>query len=158
MLSITTEDDIEQEAVQNLMELGCRHLAENMRAGQPGGQFFVFTGTHLLGAGRQASQWFGSYVSEFNFTQTIDDKSIVLLFYEKRLPEVLIANCDLNGEFYATLEDENLDEPQQEKLELEFARELQVSKRDDRKTYKSKCEAVFSLVRDYSEQQRKWAL
>lgn len=109
-----------------------KSLAENMRAGLPGAHYFAFTGTPLLGAGRKTSQWFGDYVSEYNFTQAIDDESTVPLFYEKRVPEVLIANDDLNDEFYEILEDENLDEIQQEKLEREFARELHVIKRDDR--------------------------
>ena len=107
-------------------------LAENMRAGLPGAHYFAFTGTPLLGKARKTNQWFGDYVSEYNFTQAIDDESTVPLYYEKRVPEVLIANEDLNDEFYEILEDEDLDEQQQEKLEREFAKELQVIKRDDR--------------------------
>lgn len=89
-------------------------------------------GTPLLGKERKTNQWFGDYVSEYNFTQAIDDESTVPLYYEKRVPEVLIANDDLNDEFYEILEDEDLDEQQQEKLEREFASELHVIKRDDR--------------------------
>ena len=63
-----------------------KSLAENMRVGLPGSHYFAFTGTPLLGAGRKTSQWFGDYVSEYNFTQAIDDESTVALFYEKRVP------------------------------------------------------------------------
>ncbi|MBU2515346.1 type I restriction endonuclease subunit R [bacterium] len=109
-----------------------KSLAENMRQGLPGAHYFAFTGTPLLGKGRKTSKWFGDYVSEYNFSQAMDDESTVPLFYEKRVPEVLIQNEDLGDEFYEILEDENLDEKQQEKLEKEFSQELQVIKRDDR--------------------------
>ena len=41
-------------------------------------------------------------------------------------------NEDLSDEFYEILEDENLDDAQQEKLERKFATEMEVIKRDDR--------------------------
>lgn len=48
------------------------------------------------------------------------------------MPEVTIQNEDLSEEFYEILEDENLDDTQQAKLEKKFAQELEVIKRDDR--------------------------
>ena len=48
------------------------------------------------------------------------------------MPEVLIQNEDLGEDFYELLEDENLDEAQQQKLEKKFASEMEVIKRDDR--------------------------
>lgn len=62
----------------------------------------------------------------------MEDQATVPLYYEKRVPEVLIQNEDLGEEFYALLEDESLDEAQQQKLERKFAREMEVIKRDDR--------------------------
>jgi type I restriction enzyme R subunit len=107
-------------------------LAENMRAGLPNAQYIAFTGTPLLGRERKTNAWFGDYVSEYNFVQSVDDEATVPLFYQKRVPEVLIQNEDLSEEFYQILEDENLDPKQQEKLEREFASEVEVIKRDDR--------------------------
>ncbi len=107
-------------------------LAENMRAGLPNARYLAFTGTPLLGKTRKTNAWFGDYVSEYNFTQSMDDGATVPLFYEKRVPEVLIQNDNLSDEFYAILEDENLDEVQQAKLEKKFARETEVIVRDDR--------------------------
>ncbi|HYE37304.1 type I restriction endonuclease subunit R [Methylocaldum sp.] len=107
-------------------------LAENMRAGLPNANYLAFTGTPLLGRERKTNAWFGDYVSEYNFQQSMDDGATVPLFYGKRVPEVLIQNEDLSEEFYRILEDENLDEAQQEKLEKKFAQELEVIKRDDR--------------------------
>ncbi|KAB2313682.1 type I restriction endonuclease subunit R, partial [Betaproteobacteria bacterium SCN2] len=109
-----------------------KSLAENMRAGLPKAQYLAFTGTPLLGRDRLTNAWFGDYVSEYNFQQSMDDGATVPLFYEKRVPEVLIQNEDLSEEFYDILEDENLDEAQQAKLEKKFAQEVEVIKRDDR--------------------------
>ena len=109
-----------------------KSLAENMRAGLPNAQYLAFTGTPLLGRERKTNAWFGDYVSEYNFQQSMDDGATVPLFYEKRVPEVLIQNEDLSEEFYEILEDENLDEAQQAKLEKKFAQEIEVIKRDDR--------------------------
>lgn len=109
-----------------------KSLAENMRAGLPRAQYLAFTGTPLLGRERKTNAWFGDYVSEYNFQQSMEDEATVPLFYEKRVPEVLIQNEDLSEEFYEILEDENLDEAQQAKLEKRFAQEVEVIKRDDR--------------------------
>lgn len=107
-------------------------LAANMRTGLPRANFFAFTGTPLLGKERKTSAWFGDYVSEYNFQQSVEDGATVPLFYEKRVPEVLIQNDDLSEEFAEILEDENLDAQAQEKLEKRFAQEMEVVKREDR--------------------------
>jgi type I restriction enzyme, R subunit len=109
-----------------------KSLAENMRSGLPNANYLAFTGTPLLGKDRKTSAWFGDYVSEYNFSQSMDDGATVPLFYEKRVPEVLIQNEALSEEFYQILEDENLDDNQQAKLEKKFATELEIIKRDDR--------------------------
>ncbi|MDS4012724.1 MAG: type I restriction endonuclease subunit R [Candidatus Accumulibacter sp.] len=107
-------------------------LAENMRAGLPNAAYLAFTGTPLLGQERKTNAWFGDYVSEYNFQQSVEDGATVPLFYEKRVPEVLIQNDDLSEEFSEIVEDENLDEAAQQKLEKRFGQELEVIKRDDR--------------------------
>jgi type I restriction enzyme R subunit len=109
-----------------------KSLAENMRKGLPNAQYLAFTGTPLLGRERKTNAWFGGYVSEYNFQQSMDDGATVPLYYEKRVPEVVNQNENLSEEFYELLENENLDEAQQAKLEKKFAQELEVIKRDDR--------------------------
>ena len=110
-----------------------KSLAENMRKGLPNAQYIAFTGTPLLGKERKTNKWFGDdYVSEYNFSQSVDDGATVPLFYNKRVPEVLIQNENLSEEFYQILEDENLNDKQQDKLEKSFTKELEVIKRDDR--------------------------
>jgi type I restriction enzyme R subunit len=107
-------------------------LAQNMRAGLKNAQFLAFTGTPLLGRDRKTNQWFGDYVSEYNFRQAIDDESTVPLFHQKRVPEVLIQNDDLTEDLIRIFEEEEVDELQQEKLENRFAKETEVIRRDDR--------------------------
>lgn len=109
-----------------------RKLAENLRAGLKSAQYLAFTGTPLLGRERRTNQWFGDYVSEYNFQQSMDDGATVPLYYKKRVPEVSIQNEDLDDDFAEILEDENLDDAQQEKLERRFGQEIEVIKRDDR--------------------------
>lgn len=111
-----------------------KDLAENMRAGLKNAQYLAFTGTPLLkggGAGK-TKEWFGEYVSEYNFQQSMDDGATVPLFYKKRVPQVQIQNDDLTTDLAEIFEEENLDAAQQEKLENRFAKEIEVIKRDDR--------------------------
>ena len=63
-------------------------LGENMRAALPNANFIAFTGTPLLGAKRLTNQWFGNYVSEYNFAQAVEDGATVPLFYSRRVPTV----------------------------------------------------------------------
>lgn len=109
-----------------------KSLAENMRAGLPNASYLAFTGTPLLGRDRKTNEWFGDYVSEYTFQQSMEDGATVPLFYQKRVPEMLVQNEDLSEEFYQIIEEETLDEAQQEKLEKRFATEMQVITRDDR--------------------------
>jgi type I restriction enzyme R subunit len=109
-----------------------KNLGENMRAGLKNAGFLAFTGTPLLGSKRKTNAWFGDYVSEYNFQQSMDDGATVPLFYKKRVPQVLIQNDDLSDDLAEICEDENLDDAQKEKLENKFAQEIQVIKRPKR--------------------------
>jgi type I restriction enzyme R subunit len=109
-----------------------KDLAENMRAGLKNAQYLAFTGTPLLGSKRKTNQWFGDYVSEYNFQQSMDDGATVPLYYKKRVPQVLIQNDELTDDLAEIYEDENLDDAQQEKLENRFAQEIEVIKRPKR--------------------------
>ncbi len=106
-------------------------LADNMRLGLKGAHFLAFTGTPILKQ-KKTKQWFGEYVSEYTFQQAIEDHATLPLFYEKRVPEVLLQNEALNEELAEILEDEDLSDAQREKLENNFSKELEVIKRDDR--------------------------
>ena len=108
-----------------------KSLAENMRIGLPNAQYIAFTGTPLLKS-ELTKDWFGSYVSEYNFAQSIEDGATVPLYYKKSVPRVEQVNPDLVGEAAAILEDENLSEEQRKKLDKEYSTLFHIVRRDDR--------------------------
>lgn len=85
-----------------------KQLAENMHTGLPNANYIAFTGTPLLGSKRLTNQWFGDYVSEYNFAQAIEDGSTVPLFYSRRVPEVGLTNNWLDTDIDQICEEENL--------------------------------------------------
>lgn len=109
-----------------------KDLAENMRTALPNANFIAFTGTPLLGAKRLTNQWFGDYVSEYNFAQSVEDGSTVPLFYSRRVPEVGLKNDFLDDDVVEIIEEENLNEDETRLLENSSSRILEVIKRDDR--------------------------
>ncbi len=109
-----------------------KQLAENMHTGLPNANYIAFTGTPLLGSKRLTNQWFGDYVSEYNFAQAIEDGSTVPLFYSRRVPEVGLTNNWLDSDIADIVEDENLNERETELLENSSSRILEVIKRDGR--------------------------
>ena len=108
-----------------------KDLGENMRIALPNAQFIAFTGTPLL-RNETTRDWFGPYVSEYNFAQSIEDGATVPLYYKKSVPRVEQANQDLVGDAAQILEDESLSDEQRETLDREYSTLLQVVKRDDR--------------------------
>lgn len=75
---------------------------------------------------------FGQYVSVYNFSQSIVDGATVPLYYENRIPELQLTNKNLNEDMERLLEAAELDDAQEAKLELEFAREYELITRDPR--------------------------
>jgi len=109
-----------------------KQLAENMHTALPNANYIAFTGTPLLGSKRLTNQWFGDYVSEYNFAQAIEDGSTVPLFYSRRVPEVGLTNDWLDTDIDQIVEDENLNDREKELLENSSSRILEVIKRDGR--------------------------
>lgn len=109
-----------------------KQLAENMHTGLPNANYIAFTGTPLLGSKRLTNQWFGDYVSEYNFGQSVDDGSTVPLFYSRRVPEVGLENDWLDTDVDQIVEDEDLNEREKDLLENSSSRIIEVIKRDER--------------------------
>ena len=107
-------------------------LGENMRAALPNANFIAFTGTPLLGPKRLTNQWFGNYVSEYNFAQSVEDGATVPLFYSRRVPTVDLSNAELQADMEALMKDEGLNDAEQKTLENSGSRILEVIKRDER--------------------------
>lgn len=106
-------------------------FGENMRIAMPNAQYIAFTGTPLLRSAL-TKDWFGSYVSEYNFAQSIEDGATVPIYYKKSVPRVEQINEELVGDAAQILEDENLTDEQKEKLDKEYSTLLQVVRREDR--------------------------
>ena len=128
---LSTRDDIIV-LVDEAHRTQYKDLAENMRTALPNANYVAFTGTPLLGSKRLTNQWFGDYVSEYNFAQSIEDGSTVPLFYSRRVPEVGLENDFLDDDVVDIIEDENLNDDEARLLENSSSRILEVIKREDR--------------------------
>ncbi|MFO7996426.1 MAG: type I restriction endonuclease subunit R [Dehalococcoidia bacterium] len=107
-------------------------FAQNMRNALPGAAFLAFTGTPLMVGEERTRQVFGDYVSIYNFKQSVDDAATVPLYYENRIPELQLTNRDLKEDMERLLEEAEMDEEQEKKLEREFGRQYHLITRDDR--------------------------
>ena len=107
-------------------------LAENMRKALPNANFVAFTGTPLLGAKRLTNQWFGNYVSIYDFKQSVDDGATVPLYYSRRVPEVGLENNFLEDDFVNVVEQNDLNEKEATLVENSHSKILEVIKREDR--------------------------
>lgn len=128
---LSTRDDIIV-LVDEAHRTQYKDLAENMRTALPNANYIAFTGTPLLGSKRLTNQWFGNYVSEYNFAQSVEDGSTVPLFYSRRVPEVGLENDFLDDDVVDIIEEENLNEDETRLLENSSSRILEVIKREDR--------------------------
>jgi len=108
-------------------------LALNMRNALPKASFLAFTGTPLIIGEEKTREVFGEYVSIYNFKQSVDDGATVPLYYENRIPELQLKDERAFKEgMDRLLEEAELDEAQEKKLEREFSREYHLITRDDR--------------------------
>ena len=108
-------------------------LALNMRNALPNARFIGFTGTPLIaGETEKTREVFGNYVSKYNFKQAVDDNSTVALYYENRIPELQLSNENFSEELDTLLEEAELNEDQEKKLERQFARQYHLVTREDR--------------------------
>lgn len=108
-------------------------FALNMRNALPNASFIGFTGTPLIkGQEEKTREVFGDYVSVYNFRRSIEDNATVPLYYENRIPELQLTNDQFNAEMEAILEEAELDEAQEKKLEREFSNQYHLITREDR--------------------------
>jgi type I restriction enzyme R subunit len=107
-------------------------LAVNMRAALPNAMFLAFTGTPLIVGEERTRDVFGDYVSIYDFQQSVEDGATVPLFYENRTPELRLKNPKLNEDIYELIEEAELNEEAETKLERELGRQYHIITRDDR--------------------------
>jgi type I restriction enzyme R subunit len=107
-------------------------LAMNMRTALPNASFLGFTGTPLMAGEEKTKEVFGDYISVYDFGQSIADGATVPLYYENRIPEMQLINENLNEDLAELLEEAELNEDQERKVEQVFAREYHLITREDR--------------------------
>ena len=107
-------------------------LAMNMRRALPNAGFIAFTGTPLLAGEEKTREVFGDYVSIYNFADAVDDGATLPLFYENRVPEVNLNRDDLGDAIVEILDQADLSEEQEARLEREFARPYKIITDSDR--------------------------
>lgn len=107
-------------------------LAMNMRTALPNALFVAFTGTPLIAGEQRTREVFGDYVSIYDFQQSVEDGATVPLFYENRTPELHLDNPDLNDDIYQLIEDADLSEDAEKRLERELGRQYHLITRDER--------------------------
>jgi len=107
-------------------------LALNMRAALPNALFVAFTGTPLIAGEERTREVFGDYVSIYDFQQSVEDGATVPLFYENRTPELHLDNPNINDDIYALIEDAELSEEAEKRLERELGRQYHLITRDER--------------------------
>ena len=108
-------------------------LALNMRNALPNASFIGFTGTPLIaGEEEKTREVFGDYVSVYNFRRSIEDRATVPLYYENRIPQLQLKNDDFDRDMERILEEAELDEAQEKKLEREFSKQYHLITREDR--------------------------
>ena len=107
-------------------------LALNMRAALPNATFVAFTGTPLIAGEQRTREVFGEYVSIYDFQQSVEDGATVPLFYENRTPELHLDNPELNEDIYALIEEAELSDEAEEKLQKELGKQYHLITRDDR--------------------------
>ncbi len=107
-------------------------FALNLRNALPNAAFIGFTGTPLMAGEEKTKEVFGNYVSVYNFRQAIEDNATVPLYYEARIPELQLSNEDLADDLAELVDEADLDDDQQKKLEREFGRQYHLLTREDR--------------------------
>jgi type I restriction enzyme R subunit len=107
-------------------------LALNMRAALPKAMFLAFTGTPLIASEERTKEVFGDYVSIYDFQQSVEDGATVPLFYDNRTPELELVNPNLNDDIYKLIEDADLVEEQQNRIEQALGKQYHLITRDDR--------------------------
>ncbi|GAD78627.1 type I restriction endonuclease subunit R [Vibrio ezurae] len=107
-------------------------LAMNMRNAMPNASFMAFTGTPLLAGEAKTQEVFGDYISIYNFADAVDDGATLPLYYENRVPEVAVSSDTIGEDIAEILDQADLTEEQETRLETEFSKAYHIITRDDR--------------------------
>ena len=100
-------------------------FAANMMKLLPTAARIGFTGTPLFSDDDITVRTFGKYVSVYDFRRAVEDGATVPLYYENRGEKILdLHNPEITDKILDAIENADMDEAQQEKLEAEFSKEI----------------------------------
>ncbi|WP_313962018.1 type I restriction endonuclease subunit R [uncultured Parvimonas sp.] len=100
-------------------------FADNMMKLLPTASRIGFTGTPLLSSDNITKRTFGDYISVYDFKRAVEDGATVPLYYENRAEKIDdLHNPEISDKILDAIERVDLDVDQQDKLEVEFAKEI----------------------------------
>ncbi len=117
-------------------------FANNMMKLLPTAARIGFTGTPLLSDDNITERTFGGYISVYDFRRAVEDGATVPLYYENRGEKILdLHNPEITDKILDAIENADIDEAQQEKLEAEFGKEIHLFTAEPR---------LRSIARDFA--------
>ena len=117
-------------------------FAENMMKLLPTAARIGFTGTPLLSSDNITARTFGGYISVYDFKRAVEDGATVPLYYENRGDKIQdLRNPEITDQILDAIERADLDVDQQDKLEVEFAKEIHLLTAEPR---------LRSIARDFA--------
>lgn len=114
---IIMSDEAHRSQYGTCADIMCKWLPTANRIG--------FTGTPLFANDNITERTFGKYVSIYDFKRAVEDGATVPLYYENRGERIVnIENPEISDRILDAIEQADLSDDQQEKLEAEFAKEI----------------------------------
>lgn len=107
-------------------------LAKNMRDALPDAKFLGFTGTPLLSGDELTKEFFGDYVSVYDFDRAVKDGATVPLYYQSRGEKLGIVNDELNKKIQDKIDEFDLSDEEEEKLRKALSKEYHVITSNER--------------------------
>lgn len=102
-----------------------RDFAANMRQALPNACYFGFTGTPIDKKDRSTPATFGSYLDIYDIEQSIEDKATIPIFYESRLPKLMVEGESLDKIFERVFSE--LSDAERRELRKKYATEQAIT-------------------------------
>ena len=118
--SVTLKYDEDDNLQQVMMKEG---FAAHIRRALPNASYIGFTGTPIELVDRNTVHVFGDYISIYDISQAIEDKTTVPIYYEARLAKIKLSE-EIEGQIDSEFEEITEDEEQyaKEKLKRKWSR------------------------------------
>jgi type I restriction enzyme R subunit len=102
-----------------------RDFAANMRQALPNACYFAFTGTPIDKKDRSTPATFGNYIDKYTIEQSVEDNATVPIFYESRLPQLMVEGESIDKIFERVFAE--LSEKERRDLKKRYANEQAIT-------------------------------